>query len=828
MGSAFYVSVKQFSDAGYLGATNEEDDLAMLVGNNGFGYRADDHGDTASTATDAGLTGTGEEAINLAGVIEENTDLDVFELTVDEGYLNLTVSAVEFGDSLDVGIELRDAGGNLVAMSEDAFRVDASISAYVAAGTYFLSVEGVGLAKTVPDKYRGSDSDRVQGYSDYGSLGQYEVVGTAGAAAPVIDPATLDDGNMAGAGALSLGQTVSGDLDSIDIDTYRFEVTETTTIGLDFDDTDDPDFARMRESIYVYDAAGVLFDDRTDFAGGESTFYRMEMGPGVYYAAVGNSSATRSLNPVTGEVRFEPGNDGERGTYTLTMTDEGRPFEIAFDAPTTSFTEGSRPIQLVNGTTTTVDTDIEDNTLNGGQILARTINGRQFGERYTLAETDDVDIDTFNFGSGRAIVVTVGPANNRDRFAAGYLVEEGNLLRIQLREFSSELIRGEVIDVLLDAMRYESVNDAPAESKTAEIWVETAWGSRQTQEIALDVTAVNNPPLLGQIRMRSTDFESLGEPVKVSGKATIADGDLDGGTLRVVWEGLQPGDEPTLDLSGPLGSNGNPSGELADGDQISLGGVALATVAVATSSGAMGDRVEWTFTLGPGTDRFAAREIFRAAQFAAPGDAPVRGTRMATFEVIDDQGASDSATIDLVVRDDEDPAVLTLGTTTGRHIPFSPPTRLDADASLLDPDSDDFADGCVVLGITEGRQSRDRLRLLDESGAIILTGNDIVVGGAVVGTVEQHGIQLRLRFSSTATLGDVEAVLSRVAFDSLADVSTGPQTGLRTITFNAIDRGNNLSGADYRINVNNIGFGPTIASEASFLDATIGELAELV
>src|SRR5207249_5037476 len=70
------------------------------------------------------------------------------------------------GPDLDIYVALYDGTGNLVASSDDA-GLPASLTATVATGTYYLEVDGVGSGDPV-----------TTGYSDYASLGQYQITGT--------------------------------------------------------------------------------------------------------------------------------------------------------------------------------------------------------------------------------------------------------------------------------------------------------------------------------------------------------------------------------------------------------------------------------------------------------------------------------------------------------------------------------------------------------------------------------------------------------------------------------------------------------------------------
>jgi hypothetical protein len=166
MGTGYYKELVQWGTNEYPGADNPEDDLAIIVSGNGFGYRSDDYGDTRQAA-EVLLEDAGHQ-IFAYGVIERNNDLDFFAFTTTSGTITLNVDPFENGPNLDILASLYDSTGTLVASDNSVSVLDAGFNIPLLAGTYYLSVEGTG--KNPIDT----------GYSDYGSLGQYYVSGTLG------------------------------------------------------------------------------------------------------------------------------------------------------------------------------------------------------------------------------------------------------------------------------------------------------------------------------------------------------------------------------------------------------------------------------------------------------------------------------------------------------------------------------------------------------------------------------------------------------------------------------------------------------------------------
>ncbi|REJ89864.1 MAG: hypothetical protein DWQ34_18445, partial [Planctomycetota bacterium] len=166
MGVGYYKEVTQWSRGEYSGANNTQDDLQIITTWNGFGYRADDVGNNASSASQLAVTNL---TVDDGGLIERNTDVDVFSFSTGAGSITLNASQAALGANLDILLQLYDSSGGLVASSNPTNQLDAGLTTSVAAGTYYLHVSGVGKA--------GSN-----GYSDYASLGAYLLSGTINAA----------------------------------------------------------------------------------------------------------------------------------------------------------------------------------------------------------------------------------------------------------------------------------------------------------------------------------------------------------------------------------------------------------------------------------------------------------------------------------------------------------------------------------------------------------------------------------------------------------------------------------------------------------------------
>jgi hypothetical protein len=159
--------VGQFSIGEYAGANNNQDDLAMIA-KNGAPLRADDYGNTPSSAQPLG-SGTA-----MAGVISTRTDQDVFVVSHDcDTRLTARATGIGAGASLDMSVTVLAGDGTVVGSADPTSGqdtswpavptgMDASVSVSAPRGTYYVRVDGVGKGDPVTD-----------GYSDYASLGDY-------------------------------------------------------------------------------------------------------------------------------------------------------------------------------------------------------------------------------------------------------------------------------------------------------------------------------------------------------------------------------------------------------------------------------------------------------------------------------------------------------------------------------------------------------------------------------------------------------------------------------------------------------------------------------
>ena len=238
MGSGMYRDITQWSKGEYSGANNKEDDLAVMQ-TFGISYRADDHGNSIGTAT--ALTGT---SISASGVIETRGDVDMFSFRCGAGPVSFTVDPAPRGPNLDIYAALYDGSGKLVT-SNDGPGLSASLTATVTAGTYYLAISGVGTGDPVTD-----------GYSNYDSLGQYQITGTVianGNQKPVATPSASPASGIAPL-TVNFSSAGSSDPDGT-IETYYWDFNDGTNSSL-------PNLSRTYNIAGTYTATLVVIDNQ--------------------------------------------------------------------------------------------------------------------------------------------------------------------------------------------------------------------------------------------------------------------------------------------------------------------------------------------------------------------------------------------------------------------------------------------------------------------------------------------------------------------------------------------------------------------------------------
>lgn len=168
MGVGYYKELTQWSKGEYANANQLQDDL-LVIQSTGAPLAADDHGNTLAGASALTVDGSanGLTTLSAGGIIGTRTDLDVFSFHAAAGTVSFSAVPGPRGPNLDIGLGLYAPDGSLIASANPADALNASLSTTLAqGGTYYLAVDGLGKG------------DASTGYTDYASLGEYNLSGT--------------------------------------------------------------------------------------------------------------------------------------------------------------------------------------------------------------------------------------------------------------------------------------------------------------------------------------------------------------------------------------------------------------------------------------------------------------------------------------------------------------------------------------------------------------------------------------------------------------------------------------------------------------------------
>lgn len=166
MGNSYFRNMSGWNNGPTpYGCSNVQDNISIIVSQNGFDFRPDDFSDDINNKPTVIKT----ESINIKGLINKSSDKDVFTFTLFQNsnfHLDanpFSVKANNEGADLDIQLSLYDASKNLIQTYNPANTMSASIDTLLNAGEYYLEIAGTGNNNA----------------SDYSSLGSYTITGAA-------------------------------------------------------------------------------------------------------------------------------------------------------------------------------------------------------------------------------------------------------------------------------------------------------------------------------------------------------------------------------------------------------------------------------------------------------------------------------------------------------------------------------------------------------------------------------------------------------------------------------------------------------------------------
>jgi hypothetical protein len=168
MGVGYYQNLTLWNNGpNSYGCANYQSDLDIITSAaNSVSYRADDYGNTFASAATASLF---NNQFNLNGVIERNTDQDMFSFTLPStGRFQLNAVPYHVGNNnagsdLDLQVTLYNASQTLLNVYNPGTLLSSVIDTTLSGGLYYLKIEGKGNLYA----------------PNYASLGSYSLSATA-------------------------------------------------------------------------------------------------------------------------------------------------------------------------------------------------------------------------------------------------------------------------------------------------------------------------------------------------------------------------------------------------------------------------------------------------------------------------------------------------------------------------------------------------------------------------------------------------------------------------------------------------------------------------
>jgi PKD repeat protein len=208
--------INQWSNGEYVNANNHEDDYAVMA-QRGLPVQADEAG---GSPPEAAVLPILSGFVDTKGMITTRADRDVWSF-VTNGGISLTIAPTTLREptpfydpsldtpqfpmwpyeepNLNIAARLLRPDGSEVAASDPPGMAPATFALSVPPGQYFLEIDGVG-----------EGNPAVDGYSDYGSVGEYAISGTIAAPAVVTPVAAISGSPLSGFGPLAVQFSSAG------------------------------------------------------------------------------------------------------------------------------------------------------------------------------------------------------------------------------------------------------------------------------------------------------------------------------------------------------------------------------------------------------------------------------------------------------------------------------------------------------------------------------------------------------------------------------------------------------------------------------------------
>ncbi|MEO5945294.1 MAG: zinc-dependent metalloprotease family protein [Chitinophagaceae bacterium] len=173
MGVGYYKNnTTWFNGPNSYGCNNYQNDLTVLLSNNGVTYRPDDFGEAFSSAAAQTFT---TDQFTVPALISTPTDKDIFKFTLTStkrikmNAIPTNAGSGNVGSNLDIWMQLSTGNNAVIGTYNPPLALNAYIDTILNPGTYYILIDGVSNQYT----------------PEYGSLGGYQITANRS------DPITL-------------------------------------------------------------------------------------------------------------------------------------------------------------------------------------------------------------------------------------------------------------------------------------------------------------------------------------------------------------------------------------------------------------------------------------------------------------------------------------------------------------------------------------------------------------------------------------------------------------------------------------------------------------
>jgi len=349
----------------------------------------DDSDNTIDEAIASGIATANDNPALLAGEIDSELDVDIYQFAVGEGEgVNLNVNTEGLDSELDSFLRLFDAAGNELIFDDNndanftgSFSADASLRFVPdAPGAYYVAVGSSG--NSAYDPVNGRSNFSVDVVSPFTTTGAYELGIDVLAVQPDRDPDnTLREAVSSGVSSQGERQIkLEGELSvAADADIYRFELDkgdgvtiDLNTVGLDSD---------LDSYLRLFDSEGneLAFDndDDLDLAEDSGTDSFLKFAPGLageYFLGI-SSDGNTAYDVVNGSDNFTPTTGFGSGGYEVEINiaqvvADNDPDNTIAEAIATTFDTATPSITINDAIETAADLDLFQVQLNLGDTVS--------------------------------------------------------------------------------------------------------------------------------------------------------------------------------------------------------------------------------------------------------------------------------------------------------------------------------------------------------------------------------------------------------------------------------------------------------------------------